>query len=111
MVEEAGIPTISMGNAADRMAHIKPPRALLVKFARGSMFGEPGNVKRQRRVILDALEALKEKDRAKYVKQALEALPETDAFILTLFYYEELSHRPPDFTGGELRARRLRMDW
>jgi hypothetical protein len=42
MAEEAGFPTISMGNAADRMAHIKPPRALLVKFARGSMFGEPG---------------------------------------------------------------------
>jgi len=58
LVEEAGIPTISMGNAADRMAHIKPPRAMLVKFARGSMFGEPGNVKRQRRIILDALEAL-----------------------------------------------------
>jgi D-proline reductase (dithiol) PrdB len=58
LVEEAGIPTISMGNAADRMAHIKPPRAMLVKFARGSMFGEPGNVKRQRRIILDALGAL-----------------------------------------------------
>ena len=58
LVEEAGIPTISMGNAADRMVHIKPPRAMLVKFARGSMFGEPGNVKRQRRIILDALEAL-----------------------------------------------------
>jgi hypothetical protein len=59
MAEEAGISTISMGNMADRMANIKPPRALLVKFARGSMLGEPGNVKRQRRIILDALEALK----------------------------------------------------
>jgi hypothetical protein len=59
MAEEAGIPTISMGNEAERMAKIKPPRALLVKFARGSMFGEPGNVKRQRRIILNAIEALK----------------------------------------------------
>jgi hypothetical protein len=59
MTEEAGFPTISMGNMPDRMAHIKPPRALLVKFARGSMFGEPGKVIRQRRIILDALEALK----------------------------------------------------
>lgn len=59
MAEEAGFPTISMGNMADRMAHIKPPRALLVKFPRGSMLGEPGNVKRQRRIILDALDALK----------------------------------------------------
>ncbi|MBE0585143.1 MAG: hypothetical protein IH612_15450 [Desulfofustis sp.] len=58
-VEETGIPTISMGNALDRMSLIKPPRALLVKFARGSMFGEPGNVGRQRRIIMDALEALK----------------------------------------------------
>ena len=59
MAEENGIPTISTGNVPDRMAHIKPPRALLVKFARGSIFGEPGNVKRQRRIIIDALEALK----------------------------------------------------
>ena len=58
LVEEAGVPTLSTGNSADRMAHIKPPRAMLVKFARGSMFGEPGNVKRQRRIILDALKAL-----------------------------------------------------
>ena len=58
LAEEAGFWTISMGNAPDRMAHIKPPRAMLVKFARGSMLGEPGNVKRQRRIILDALAAL-----------------------------------------------------
>ena len=58
MVEEAGIPTISMGNFPERMALIKPPRTMLVKFARGCMFGEPGNIKRQRRIILDALEAL-----------------------------------------------------
>jgi hypothetical protein len=58
MAEEAGLWTISMGNAPDRMAHIKPPRALLVKLARGSMFGEPDNAKRQRRIILDGLAAL-----------------------------------------------------
>ncbi len=59
-VEEAGIPTISLGNAPDRMALIKPPRALLVKFPRGSMLGEPGNTKRHRRIILDALKVLEE---------------------------------------------------
>ena len=59
MAEEAGIPTISMGNMADRMGCIKPPRALLVKFPRGSMLGEPENNDRQRRIILDALDALK----------------------------------------------------
>ena len=59
LAEEAGICTISMGNEAERMAKIRPPRALHVKFARGSMLGEPGNLKRQRRIILDALAALK----------------------------------------------------
>ncbi len=59
MAEEAGIATISIGNMADRMSYIKPPRALLVKFPRGSMLGEPGNAERQRRIILDALDALK----------------------------------------------------
>jgi len=56
--EASGISTISMGNMPDRMAHIKPPRALLVKFARGSMLGEPGNIARQRSIINDALAAL-----------------------------------------------------
>lgn len=59
MAEESGFVTISMGNEAERMAKIKPPRALRVKFGRGSMFGEPGNVERQRRIVMDALEALR----------------------------------------------------
>jgi hypothetical protein len=59
MAEASGISTISMGNMADRMGCIKPPRALLVKFPRGSMMGEPGNAQRQRRITLDALDALK----------------------------------------------------
>jgi hypothetical protein len=48
-----------MGNEIERMEKIKPPRALRVKFGRGSMFGEPGNAERQRRVLLDMLDALK----------------------------------------------------
>ncbi len=58
MVEESGIPTISIGNVPDRSAKIKPPRIVQVKFARGSMFGEPGNTIRQRRIIMDMLDAL-----------------------------------------------------
>ena len=53
-----------MGNKKGKcrrcMAKIKPPRALRVKFGRGFMFGEPGNVERQRQIVKDALEALKE---------------------------------------------------
>jgi hypothetical protein len=30
-----------------------------IRFSRGSMFGEPGNIERQRRIALDALEALR----------------------------------------------------
>lgn len=62
MAEEAGITTVSMGNEAERMARIKPPRALRVKFGRGSMFGEPGNAARQRSIVMDALEALNTMD-------------------------------------------------
>ena len=59
MAEKQGFLTISMGNMPDRMASIKPPRALHVKFARGSMFGEPLNAERQRRILMDALDALR----------------------------------------------------
>lgn len=59
MVEEARIPTLSLGNMPDRSERIKPPRVLQVKFPRGSMFGEPGNVTRHRRILLDAFDALR----------------------------------------------------
>jgi len=50
--------TISMANVKDRVSHIKPPRVLFVKFPRGSMLGEPRNNTRQRKILLDALDAL-----------------------------------------------------
>ena len=63
--EAAGFCTISMGNEPERMAKIKPPRALRVRFGRGSMFGEPGNHDKQRKVLLDVLAAFAaEADRA-----------------------------------------------
>ena len=39
----------------------------------------------------DALDELKAEERKYYLQRALDALPETDALVLTLFYYEELS--------------------
>ncbi|MCF8106745.1 MAG: hypothetical protein K9K64_14780 [Desulfohalobiaceae bacterium] len=48
-----------MGNMPDRMGYAKPTRALLVKFPRGCMFGEPGNATRQRRIIRDGLNAFR----------------------------------------------------
>lgn len=40
---------------------------------------------------LNGLDALSREERSLYVQRALEALPETDAVVVTLFYYEELS--------------------
>jgi RNA polymerase sigma factor (sigma-70 family) len=40
---------------------------------------------------IDGLEALTSEERSKHLQQALEALPETDAVVVTLFYYEEMS--------------------
>lgn len=59
VIEARGIATVSIGNCPERSARIKPPRRVEVKLARGSMFGEPGNASRQRRIVLDMLEALR----------------------------------------------------
>jgi RNA polymerase sigma factor (sigma-70 family) len=37
------------------------------------------------------LELLQAEERKRYLQMAIEALPETDAMVVTLFYYEELS--------------------
>ncbi len=40
---------------------------------------------------LDAIHELKGGDRSKFVQKAIESLPETDALVITLYYYEDLS--------------------
>lgn len=40
---------------------------------------------------LTGMELLSSEERRKYLQQAIETLPETDAVVITLFYYEELS--------------------
>ena len=58
---------------------------------------------------LTGLDALSREERTLYVQKALEALPETDAVVVTLFYYEELSlDEIADITGlsgGNIRIR------
>ncbi len=39
----------------------------------------------------NGLDSLSEQERSRYLKLAMESLPETDAVVVTLFYYEELS--------------------
>ncbi len=36
---------------------MRPPRWVHVRFPRGSIFGEPGNAEKQRKVLKDVLEA------------------------------------------------------
>jgi len=40
---------------------------------------------------MNGLESISAKERSRYLKVAIEALPETDGVIVTLFYYDELS--------------------
>lgn len=58
---------------------------------------------------IDGMSELDRKEREKYIKEAIEALPETDAVIITLFYLKELSlEEIGDITGmtsGNIRLR------
>jgi RNA polymerase sigma-70 factor (ECF subfamily) len=40
---------------------------------------------------LNGMDLLSSEERSKYLRQAIDVLPETDAVVVTLFYYEELS--------------------
>jgi RNA polymerase sigma-70 factor (ECF subfamily) len=40
---------------------------------------------------LSGLDTLSREERSKYLQTAIDSLPETDAVVITLFYYEELS--------------------
>jgi RNA polymerase sigma factor (sigma-70 family) len=40
---------------------------------------------------LSGLEILSREERSRYLRAAIDALPETDAVVITLFYYDELS--------------------
>jgi glycine/betaine/sarcosine/D-proline reductase family selenoprotein B len=57
-LEASGIPTISLTNDPAMTARVRPPRSVLVRFPRGSMFGEPGNRAKQRTVLHETLAAL-----------------------------------------------------
>jgi len=40
---------------------------------------------------MNGLESISAEERSKYLKMAIESLAETDAVVVTLFYYDELS--------------------
>lgn len=57
-IEAWGVSTISLSNNPTVTRRVNPPRWARVRFPRGSMLGEPGNRKKQRAVLRDALRGL-----------------------------------------------------
>ncbi len=59
--------------------------------------------------VMDGLDRLGEEDRRHYVQKALEVIPETDAFMVTLFYFEGLDleeiARITGYSSGNVRTR------
>lgn len=56
VVEESGIPTVTVSTGRDLSKNVLPPRTVFVNFPMGNAFGRPGDTAQQRRILLDALE-------------------------------------------------------
>lgn len=55
VVEEQGIPTVTVSTGRDLSKNVMPPRTVFVNFPMGNAFGRPGDTTQQRRILLDAL--------------------------------------------------------
>jgi len=55
VVEQAGIPTLSMTSALDITQAVKPPRAVFLNFPLGHQTGKPHQPDLQLRIVRDAL--------------------------------------------------------
>jgi D-proline reductase (dithiol) PrdB len=60
MVEQAGIPTISISHLADLTEKVRVPRAMHLRFPLGRSFGKAGENELQRQILLDAIQYLRE---------------------------------------------------
>jgi len=60
IIEEGGIPTITIGSCRDIMALVKPPRAIFVDFPLGHQCGKPYDTALQMRILKDTLKNLVE---------------------------------------------------
>ncbi|MHA1113193.1 MAG: glycine/sarcosine/betaine reductase selenoprotein B family protein [Alphaproteobacteria bacterium] len=56
VVEEAGIPTVTVSVGRDISSLVRPPRTVFANFPMGAPFGRPGEVELQRSILRDALE-------------------------------------------------------
>ena len=57
-IEKAGIPTIGVSIVREYTEKVQPPRTVYVKWPFGHPLGEPGNIKQQRAVVLEAFRVL-----------------------------------------------------
>ena len=59
---------------------------------------------------LDGIGLLSREERSRYLRKAIEALPDTDAVVVTLFYYQELSlEEVAEITGLSNSNVRIRL--
>ncbi len=56
VVEEAGIPTITVSTGRDITALVRPPRSLFVNHPMGNNFGRPGDTVTQMAILRAALD-------------------------------------------------------
>lgn len=57
-IEKAGIATIGVSIVREFTEKVQPPRTVFLRWPFGHPLGEPGNVRQQRAVVLEALKAL-----------------------------------------------------
>ncbi|MGK2906214.1 MAG: hypothetical protein ACSLFH_07715 [Desulfuromonadales bacterium] len=57
-IEKTGIATIGVSIVREFTEKVRPPRTVFLRWPFGHPLGEPGNIRQQRSVILEALQAL-----------------------------------------------------
>jgi D-proline reductase (dithiol) PrdB len=57
-IEKAGIATVGVTIVREYTEKVQPPRSVYLKWPFGHPLGEPGKVKQQRAVVLEAFRAL-----------------------------------------------------
>ncbi|MFT5393184.1 MAG: D-proline reductase (dithiol) PrdB [Gammaproteobacteria bacterium] len=58
VVEQSGIPTITVSTARDLSLQVKPPRTVFINHPMGNSFGRSGDAQMQRQILTDALQML-----------------------------------------------------
>ena len=56
VVEEFGIPTVTVSTGRDITALVRPPRSLFVNFPMGNSFGKAGDTAMQTKILREALD-------------------------------------------------------